>query len=587
MVQDVASADHSELRDNRRLESLLARISETVGPVRCELWFGEPGTVVWDEAGVQFRFASEFEMNRVVRQHGTQLRQAVESLAGSPIPVRFTVHLHSAGLNDMKPVSSSSDETADPANALNRSGGDLAEATEKDRAGEATGAASPEATPFAQVEACEQLLPASSAGDFGRALPKAGDAAERRTGEPPVPGINGVRARVQASGGKLGRSQRAADEPVGSTDNRAAVNKSTPSRSTPTSSTPTSSTLRRGHSLESFWFGPENQLLETAIRENFRGTGHFSPLLIYGPTGSGKSHLLEAICRRFRAAHSQRRCVCLTAEEFLNEFVYCLKKSGLPMFRRKFRDLDLLAIDDVHFLAGKTATVNELNITLGQLVREGKQVILTTERQPQELSQLSQELMAHLHGGLNCPLRYPSLEGRRRILEMLCEQRGWKFAAEVLELVAQGIDRDSRRLAGALNRLRAAELATGRAATRESAQRDLCDLISVGETVSTLPRIEKLVCEACGIPPAQLRSDSRTKKISSARMLAMWLSRRHTSNALSEIGDYFGGRSHSTVVAAEKRVQQWLEAGGNIELENGVVPVSDAVQLLARRLRVG
>ena len=564
MVQDVASADHSELRNNLGLDSLLARISETVGPVRCELWFGEPGTVVWDEAGVQFRFESEFSMNRVTRQYGAQLRQAVESLAGESTVVRFVVYTGSAP--------GAGQGSSDRANQV--------------QVAPPSGLVEPQV-----VKPGEQLLPATTAngvrpslepgysngfagvGETDAAAVSAVRFDERLDRDDPVshiapiPGINGVRARVQAAEAQGNRAGKTEREPIGSS--------------------PRASSLRRGHTLESFWFGPENQLLETAIRENARGTGHFSPLLIYGPTGSGKTHLLEAICRRFRAAHSQRRCVCLTAEEFLNEFVSCLKKSGLPMFRRKFRDLDLLAIDDVHFLAGKTATVNELNVTLGQLIREGKQVILTTDRQPMELSQLSQELTARLHGGLNCPLRYPGIEGRRRILETICEQRGWSFAPDVLELIALGIEQDCRRLAGALNRLRAAELASGLVATRESAGRDLCDLMSVGDAVTTLPRIEKLVCEACGIPPAQLRSDSRTKRISSARMLAMWLSRRHTSNALSEIGDYFGGRSHSTVVAAEKRVEQWLEAGGKIELEGGVVPVSDALQLLARRLRVG
>lgn len=547
----MASADHSEFR-NSRLESLLARISETIGPIRCELWFGEPGRIVWDDSGIEFRFDTEFAMNHVVRHHGIQLRQLAENLlAETQSAATLAAETEGSRATAVKflvrsvELTQAAAETADAA-AGNHSGG-LGEKSD------------------------ERLLPVETAAGFGQSLSLPGTAEEiaaganitpGRAAEATGPGINGVRARFQED---------------------VVINP----RLRPAEREPASSTLRRGHTLETFCFGPANQMLETVIRENLSGASPFSPLLIHGPCGSGKSHLLEAFYREFRAAGPQRRGVCLTAEEFLNEFVICLRKAGLPMFRRKFRDLHLLAIDDIHFLAGKTATLTELNFTLAHLVKERKQVILTTDRQLSELEPISPELVSRLQAGINLPVRYPDFTGRRKILETICAQRKWTFAESVLDLIAEGVERDCRRLAGALNRVRAAELASGRAATRESACRDLSDLIAVGESFTTLPRIEKLVCEACGIPPAQLRSESRKKRISSARMLAMWLSRRHTSNALSEIGDYFGGRSHSAVVAAEKRVEQWLDSGGKIEMHNGVVPVHEAVQLLARRLRVG
>ncbi len=550
MVQDVASADQFDDRTSR-LESLLARISESIGPVRCELWFGEPGSVVWNDQEVLFRVENEFSLNRVVRQHGPQLRQAVENLAGRETAVKFIVATRNPSERvsaDSAPTLSGSGDTvpnqeASPAAPVLR--------PERGLEGEKTAA---------ELQQVRLTVPLAGPHRMDPIDDAAGPANRTETESAEIRrlGINGVRARVQAVA------------PAGAT-----------------TAGPNGSAGRRDRTLDSFWFGSENQLIETAVRENFQRPGHFSPLVVYGPTGSGKTHLLEGICRQFRLMYPQRRCVFLTAEQFVNEFVSCLRKSGLPMFRRKFRDLDLLAIDDIHYLAGKTATINELNVTLEQLIRDGKQIILTTDRAPLELSQISQELVARLQGGLNCPLRYPELVGRRTILETICQQRGWVFSGEVLDLIAEGIERDCRRLGGALNRLRAVELSSGKAATRESASRDLSDLMVIGEPSTTLPRIEQLVCEACGIPAAQLRSDARTKRISSARTLAMWLSRQHTSNALSEIGDFFGGRSHSTVVAAQRRVEQWMESGECIELQNGPVPIREAVQLLARRLRVG
>jgi len=505
MVQEVSAADQTETR-KPGLESLLARIAEVIGPVRCELWFGGAGRVFCSDTEVTFYFDSDFELNRVQRHHGIQLRRAVEGLLGSDVAVQFSVFPVSADQTSSTAQLSDLDSQSHPAR--------------------------------------EKTLSVESAAK-----------------ERPL-GINGVRERVRKATPHA--DQAAASSAVG-----------------------TGAGNRRSQTLEEFWFGEENQVIESALKENFRNPGHFSPLLIYGPTGVGKSHLLNAICRRFRGEGKLRCCISLTAEQFLNEFVYGLRKSGLPMFRRKFRDLDLLAIDDIHYLAGKTATINEVNVTLDHLSKAGKQVILTTDRSPSELKQISQELSGRLQGGLSASLRYPDMEGRRWILDSICRQRGWNFSADVLELVAGGIKRDCRRLAGALNRLRAAELASGRATTRESAERDLKDLIGAVTTVTSLPRIEQLVCDACGIPASELRSGSRTKRVSSARMLAMWLSRQHTSNALSEIGDYFGGRSHSTVVAAHKRVEQWLESGEKIELQSGALPLKDAVQLLARRLRVG
>jgi chromosomal replication initiator protein len=256
------------------------------------------------------------------------------------------------------------------------------------------------------------------------------------------------------------------------------------------------------------------------------------------------------------------------------------------MFRKKYRDLDLLAIDDIHFFAGKPATISEFQYTIDQLSRAGKQLVFSADRAPDELSQLGPELSARLAAGLTCPVRYPDVVGRMQILTWWCELRNWNLSRDVLQFIADGINRDCRRLSGALNRLRAFEIVNGGPSTIETAKTALADLLQPNETTTTLARIEKAICEVCGLQSTELKSSSRSKRVSSARMLAMWLSRRHTGSALSEIGDFFGGRSHSTVVAANRRIESWMKSGQAIDIHNGRYPVREAIRIVQRRLQV-
>ncbi len=349
------------------------------------------------------------------------------------------------------------------------------------------------------------------------------------------------------------------------------------------------SAKRRFRNLKSFSFGEENRLAEASVQQLFQQPGQFSPFFVFGPSGSGKSHLVEAIVNDFRRRLKLKRCVFLTAEQFTSLFVNSLRGgSGLPMFRRKYRDLDLLAIDDVQFLAGKRATLNEFQYTIDNLTRIGKQVVVSSDRPPLELDSLGGDLCARLTAGLTCPLRYPGFDSRLKIVRQMCAERNLKFSAPVLELICERMTRDVRRLSGAVNRLHAIASATGMEITREIAQTELCDLFSVGSGNSTtMVSIEQAVCEFCGIKPSELKSSSRRKQISTARMLAMYLSREYTSSAFSEIGDYFGGRSHSTVIAAQRKVSGWIESNKGVALSNSTYPAKEVISRIESNLRIG
>jgi chromosomal replication initiator protein len=341
--------------------------------------------------------------------------------------------------------------------------------------------------------------------------------------------------------------------------------------------------------LNSFSFGPDNRLIEAGVDQLFREPGQFAPFFVFGPTGSGKSHLLESITNDFRRRLRLKRCVYLSAEQFTSEFVSSLRGgTGLPMFRRKYRDLDLLAIDDIQFLAGKRATLGEFQHTMDNLIRSGKQIIVSSDRPPIELGHLGNDISARLTGGLTCPLQYPDFEGRVKITRRMCAERKMDLPTNVINLICEQLTRDVRRLSGAINRLHAYTVATRTPMVPEVAQQVLCDLFSLtGPNCTSMVTIEQAVCDFCGVNSKELKSPSRQKRISSARMLAMYLSRQYTGSAFSEIGEYFGGRSHSTAIAAERKVAQWLETDHGISLAHSVYPTKEVIRRIESNLRIG
>jgi len=336
--------------------------------------------------------------------------------------------------------------------------------------------------------------------------------------------------------------------------------------------------------MADFVVGPSNRLAYASAEMTIRNLGCHSPLLIHGPTGVGKTHLLEAICSA--AARTQPRicAVYQTAEQFTSEFLESLRHSGLPSFRRKYRGVDVLVLDDVQFLAGKRATLVEMLHTLDTLVRQGRQVVLAADRPAAELHALGPELTARLSGGMACGIVAPDFDVRLGIVRQAAARLQIDLADDVANRVAARLSQHARQLIGAVHRLKAfAELAGGRI-TAALADEALADLTaSVGRGVQ-LSDIERAICDEFQLESDALRSQNKTKVLAVPRALAMWLARKHTRSALSEIGNYFGRRSHTTVLAAHKRVEGQMacqkvgEHGGGME---------EAIRRVERRLRVG
>lgn len=344
---------------------------------------------------------------------------------------------------------------------------------------------------------------------------------------------------------------------------------------------------RKARGLDEFAWSAGNELLRTAIEQVQSSPGRFSPLLVTGPSGSGKSHLLEGLVSAFRrTGPAARRAVVITAEHFTNAFVEGVRGSGLPVFRRNYRDLDLLAIDDIQFLAGKRATLAEFHYTVEHLVRGGKQVVLTADRPVHELCALMGEHGSRIAGGLVCQLAWPDEPARLAIVHRFARERGLRLEESAAVWLAARFVGDARKLSGAINRVIAAVSPPAGPVGLPEVQNAVADLAGALENTTSLSSIEQTVCESLGVTGADLRSPRRSRRISSARMLAMWLSRQHTASALSEIGDHFGGRSHSTVLAAQKRVNELLEGEQLVEFSGRTCSVREALRCLERKLRV-
>ncbi len=350
---------------------------------------------------------------------------------------------------------------------------------------------------------------------------------------------------------------------------------------------PAGAPRRRFANLDSFVVGRNNRLARTTAQLVVERPGEMSPLLVYGSTGIGKTHLLQGIWTSARRTNRDMRILYLTTEQFTTEFLAALRGGGLPSFRQKYRGVSLLILDDLQFLAGKRATLVELLYTIDALQRQGHQLVFSADRAPADLTDLGQELTTRLQGGMVCRIEPPEYETRLGIAGHMARRMGLEVPADVLQFMAARLTNHARELSGALCRLQATSQALGVRITLPMAEEALSELVRHSSRAVRLPDIEKAVCSAFGLEPQCLQSSRKAKRVSQPRMLAMWLARKYTRAALSEIGQYFGRRSHSTVISAQHRVDGWLAENMSLELADHTWNVDDAIRHVERYLQAG
>lgn len=339
--------------------------------------------------------------------------------------------------------------------------------------------------------------------------------------------------------------------------------------------------------LETFIVGPSNRVARASAAMVAERPGQITPLLLHGPTSVGKTHLLEGILTAARRRHLGSAAVYLTAEQFTTQYVEAVRGNHLSSFREKYRSVKLLLIDDIQFFLGKQSTLVELLYTIDSLIRDQRQVVLAADRPLDELTGLGAELVSRLRSGMIAGIEQPEHATRLGIVGQIADQMEFSVPADVQNYIASRLTSHARELSGALCRLQAVSEAFGRSVNLGMAEESLSDLIRHSSRVVRLPDIEHAVCRIFGLEPESLQSNRRAKRVSQPRMLAMWLARKHTRSALAEIGDFFGHRSHSTVVSAQKRIDSLLADSTPIELADQISTFDDAIRQVEQLLLAG
>ena len=311
--------------------------------------------------------------------------------------------------------------------------------------------------------------------------------------------------------------------------------------------------------------------------------GHFNPVLFHGPYGFGKTHLMNAIAHEATRAAPSKKVVYLTAERFLSTFVRAIQDRKTATFKDTLRDADLLLIDDVHFIAGKQSTQEELFHTLMALMEDGRRVVFTSDRAPADLSEMEPRLRSHLQAGLVCGIEPADRSLRLGILEKKLEALGRSagiagLAArpEVLQFLADRFTDSVREMEGALNTLMARLSAGVARVSLDEVQAILRPNLRGGERRVTVDEIQKAVAEYYSLKQADLISERRQRAVARPRQAAMWIAKQITTRSLPDIGRRFGGRDHTTVLHAVRRIEE-LKAGDPV--------LARDLETLVRKLR--
>ena len=324
--------------------------------------------------------------------------------------------------------------------------------------------------------------------------------------------------------------------------------------------------IKATNTFENFIVGPENEMAHGASLAVAKEPGHYyNPLFIHGPTGLGKTHLMHAIAHSVYAANPQARIAYISSETFTNDFIQALQTGSVASFRRRYRELDLLLIDDIHFLAGKESTQDEFFHTFNELHNNHKQVVLTSDRPASEIAKLQERLVSRFQWGMVCSIQAPGLETRIAILRKKAAARGLELQTEIAEFIASRIARNVRNLEGAVTRIVGLVGMTRKPLELAQVEKLLHDIL-VEEASHTLTAevIQRKVAEHYRIQMSDMTSKRRMQNIAFPRQVAMYLATQLTGMSLVSIGQAFGGRDHGTVIHARKTVVNQMEVDANV-----------------------
>jgi chromosomal replication initiator protein len=337
-------------------------------------------------------------------------------------------------------------------------------------------------------------------------------------------------------------------------------------------------TLDPRFEFKNFVVGRTNELAHAAARRVAEADRvPFNPLFLYGGVGLGKTHLMHAIAWHISKRDPDRIVFYMSAEKFMYQFIRALRFKTIMDFKEQFRSVDVLMIDDIQFIAGKDSTQEEFFHTFNALVDANRQIVVSADKSPSDLDGMEERLRSRLGCGLVADIHPTDYELRLGILQSKAEQLGVEIPPKVLEFLAHKIVSNVRELEGALNRIVAHATLVVRPVTLESTQEVLHDLLRANDRRVTIEEIQKRVAEHFNIRLADMHSARRARAVARPRQVAMYLAKQLTSRSLPEIGRKFGGRDHTTVMHAVRKVD---------ELRSTDSAFSEDVELLRRMLEI-
>ena len=329
--------------------------------------------------------------------------------------------------------------------------------------------------------------------------------------------------------------------------------------------------------FETFVIGKANEVAATASRTLATADSvAFNPLFLHGGTGRGKTHLLHAIGQAFLEARPGSRVVSMSAEKFMVEFVRALKENDTIGFKSRLRSADLLLIDDVQFIAGKDSTQEEFFHTMNEIITAGRRLVITSDRAPQDLDGIAPRILSRLSWGLVADINPAEYELRLNIIDAkLSVLPGVDMSRAVVEFLARRLTSSIRELEGALNRIAAYAMMTGRTIDVAFVEEVLANVLRANQRRISIDEIQTQVAEHYRIRKAEMTSARRAREVARPRQVAMYLSKQLTPKSLPDIGRRFGGRDHTTVIHAVKQIERLRASDSELDAD---------IRLLTRQL---
>ena len=523
------------VEESSPLDRLKDAIALRVGQQRFHVWFNNSTRIDLRNDILEIAVPNDFISEWIGRTFATPIQEALNEVLGGSVPVRFSVVPQLFDLSKSNPASAG-DKNHSVAAERNQGSGPAADSRKQQ----------PENSPM-------------PAGNMAYGIGKWSSTSNGQSNNNTPHGSDRVPMN-QSGTAHINRSQ-------------AVMNSKATVRP------------RLRHELSTFVVGGGNQMAFNASMHvaEFPGT-QYNPLFIHGSCGLGKTHLLQGICRKFVELHPSKRWIYMTGEDFTNEFVTALRTNKLDVFRRKMRDLDLLVIDDVHFLGGKKASLEEFLHTFNAIEAAGKQVVMASDNHPKMIEEFGESLINRFVSGMVVRIDQPNFTTRSEILRTLAGRAGLLMSEEVVAWVARRMTQNIRELEGAVTRISAHVKLTGRPCDQSLVHDALGDLDRHMVAPVRPENVFAATCTFFGLEMKDLMSGRRQRTISLARSVAMFLIRKTAKLSYPEIGLRMGKRNHSTVISACRRIEKAVEGNEMLDWTSSIGDRQEEARELLQRL---